>query len=98
MKPGKRKLLSDIDYDAVYEIMEKERKRSREWLKNALFAPKTIHNWREYPVIDEEMKDSYENKIRELRDELNRERKNNRSLSVRAAGKIKKAVKKVLGK
>ena len=98
MKPGNRKLLSDIDYDAVYEIMEKERKRSREWLKNALFAPKTIHNWREYPVIDEEMKDSYENKIRELRDELNRERKNNRSLSVRAAGKITKAVKKVLGK
>ncbi|MGN0292888.1 MAG: polysaccharide pyruvyl transferase family protein [Lachnospiraceae bacterium] len=96
MKPGNRNLLSDIDYDAVYEIMEKERFRSREWLKNALFAPKTIHNWREYPIIDEEMKISYENKIRELQEELRRERKNSRSLSVRAVGKMKKVLKKVL--
>ena len=96
MKPGNKNLLSDIDYDAVYEILEKERIRSREWLKNALFAPKAIHNWREYPIIDETMQKSYEDRIRNLQEELNKAQRKNRSLPVRAAGRLKRTAKKIL--
>ncbi len=66
-KPGNEKLISDIDYDAVYEIMEKERIRSRAWLKDALFSPKVIHNWRSYPIVDEQMDASYKKEIEKLR-------------------------------
>jgi len=37
---GKDYLYGDIDYDKVYEILEREKARSLKWLKDALEAPK----------------------------------------------------------
>ncbi len=37
---GKDYLFNDIDYDKVYEILEREKARSLKWLKDALEAPK----------------------------------------------------------
>ena len=99
MKPGNEKLLSDIDYDAVYRIIDRERIRSRTWLKNALFAPKVIHNWRAYPIVDQETEASYKRKEQELQEKLERAQKNGMAPVVKKVlRKTKKAVKKFLAK
>lgn len=87
INPGSRELLEDIDYDAVYQIMEKERIRSRRWLKDALFAPKIIHNWRAYPVVDEKTDASYRRRIRELEHEAG---KGSAGLFEKIAAKIRR--------
>ena len=45
-------LLKPIDYKPVNEILEKERERSLNWLKEALFSPKKFKSKCAYPIID----------------------------------------------
>lgn len=98
VKPGNEKLLSDIDYDAVYRIMDRERIRCRAWLKNALFAPKVIHNWRAYPVVDQETEASYRRKISELQAELDRAQGGIQPLVKKAVRKAGRVVKNIIRK
>lgn len=97
VKPGNEKLISDIDYDAVYEIMDRERMRSRAWLKDALFSPKVIHNWRAYPIVDEQTDASYRRKIKSLEDRkdiLRGELRSPRVLAKKVVRKVRNVFKK----
>ncbi|MDO5409414.1 MAG: polysaccharide pyruvyl transferase family protein [Lachnospiraceae bacterium] len=93
IKPSNEKLLSDIDYEAVYQIMNRERTRSRAWLKNALFAPKVIHNWRAYPIVDEETEAEYKQKLQELRSQ---EATSAPTIIQKIGRKVKRTVKKMM--
>ncbi|MBQ8790625.1 MAG: Coenzyme F420 hydrogenase/dehydrogenase, beta subunit C-terminal domain [Ruminiclostridium sp.] len=55
---GNDEFLKPIDYDAVGEIMQRERARSRQWLKDALFAPKKVNPHCVYATVDERLKDN----------------------------------------
>lgn len=49
------RLLEDIDYNSVYSILDRERERSLNWLKNALFSEKKIKT-KEYKVPEHRVK------------------------------------------
>jgi hypothetical protein len=54
---GNEELLKPIDYERVNGILAEEKVRSKEWLKNALFAPKKVKSLSAYPVYDERLED-----------------------------------------
>ncbi|MDY2627561.1 MAG: polysaccharide pyruvyl transferase family protein [Lachnospiraceae bacterium] len=98
MKPAGKRLLSEIDYDAVYRILDRERIRSRAWLKNALFSPKVIRNNRAYPIVDQELKISYDRKINGLQAELDRRENSIRPAAERVMRRVKRMAGKLVGK
>lgn len=53
---GNSKLLQSIDYDSVHKILEREKAKSLDWLKNALFSPKEISSYCAYPVVDKRLR------------------------------------------
>ena len=55
-----------VDYDAVYEILAKERERCMNWLKNALTAPK-LAAMKEYDIMRDLLAEQ-EKKINSLKD------------------------------
>ena len=54
---GNEKLLEPVDYTKVNEILKAEKKRSKDWLKNALFAPKKIDSNCVYSVYDKRLEE-----------------------------------------
>ncbi len=62
----KEKLLQPIDYDKVYEVLNKERERCMNWLKNALAAPK-VSAMSDYDIMYELLKEQ-DNKLENMRD------------------------------
>lgn len=51
-------LLKPIDYVSINKILEAEKNRSKEWLKNALFKPKKIRTNCSYAVYDERLEEN----------------------------------------
>ncbi len=51
------KVFEPIDFGRLNDIIEREKKSSLEWLKNALFSPKKYRSHRAYAVYDERMED-----------------------------------------
>lgn len=51
------KVFESIDFKRLGDIIEREKKSSLEWLKNALFSPKKYRSHRAYAVYDERMED-----------------------------------------
>lgn len=54
---GNERLLEQIDYDRVGQILESERMRSREWLKNALFSTKKYKSHSVFKSYDKRLED-----------------------------------------
>lgn len=54
---GNKNLIEPVDYKPVNEILESEKKRSREWLRKALFSPKKYKSHCVYSAYDERMED-----------------------------------------
>ncbi len=48
-------LFETPDYKTVGSILERERKKSLDWLKNAIFSPKKINSHCVYPVCDKRL-------------------------------------------
>lgn len=48
----------DIDYDKVYENIDREVAMSREWLKNAMFSEKVVKSYTSYPIVDQRHKEN----------------------------------------
>ena len=96
IRPENGRFFEDIDYQAVYEIMDRERERSRRWLKEALFAPKVIHNWRAYPIVDETIEARHRQQLQEVgHGRISREVSDT---AHKAARKLKRVVKKAIGR
>ncbi len=58
---GNTELLKPVDYDKVYKILEAERTRSKDWLKNALFSPKEVKTNCAYSSYDIRLKGNTDN-------------------------------------
>lgn len=52
---GNPAFLEPVDYEPVYEILEKERVRSRTWLRDVLFSPKKVDSHCAFPCYDSRM-------------------------------------------
>ena len=52
---GNPAFLEPVDYEPVYEILEKERVRSKTWLHDVLFSPKKVDSHFAFPCYDSRM-------------------------------------------
>ena len=66
---GKDHLFENIDYNKVYEILQKERERSLKWLKDAITAPKERRP-SAYDILSRENAE-LKNRMNQLEKELN---------------------------
>lgn len=91
----REELLAPMDYSASREILNTERKRSRKWLHDALFSPKSIDYMTVYEKLDSRVSPkpdhTYHAPVPEKEEEQEKARRSDRP-AVRALKKIKRKI------